>query len=186
MITLFPIRPATSISRVLAIGFLLFSLLHGSTHTASAATQFDIIGPPSSVALVTSVTALPNGNIVVTDPYFNGGIAVNTGAVYLYDGFTRALISTLTGITANDKVGYGGVSVLSNGNYVIKSPYWNNGLMTSAGAVTLGDQTTAVNGVVSAGNSLVGSITNDWVGIGGVTSLDYGNFVVSSPHCGIA
>ena len=80
----------------------------GPTRPTSAATQIDIPGPNGSVQFGSSVTVLPNGNIVVTDPGFNGGIGVNAGAVYLYNGSSGALISTLTGMTANDQVGSGG------------------------------------------------------------------------------
>jgi hypothetical protein len=156
--------------------------LQWSALPASAVTQIDIIGPPGSVKFGTSVTALPNGNFVVTDPNFNGGIAVDAGAVYLYNGATGALISTLTGISTGNKVGFSGVTVLNNGNYVIKSPYWDNSGAVDAGAVTWGNGSTGVSGVVSAANSLVGSMANDWVGSGGVIALSNGNYVVNSPY----
>ena len=57
----------------------------------------------------------------------------------------------------NDYVGYGGVTALTNGNYVVASFSWNNGAATDAGAATWGSGTTGVSGVVSAANSLVGS-----------------------------
>ena len=47
--------------------------------------------------------------------------------------------------------------VLANGNYVVRSPYWDNGAAADAGAVTWGDGTSGVTGAVSAANSLVGS-----------------------------
>ena len=50
---------------------------------------------------------------------------------------------------------------LSNGNYVVRSAYWDNGAATNAGAVTWGSGTTGVSGVVSSSNSLVGSTSND-------------------------
>ena len=62
------------------------------------AAQIDIPGPAGSGAFGTTVTVLPNGNIVVTDP--NGPVS-NVGAVYLYsptggvdqlqDGHTHAV-----------------------------------------------------------------------------------------------
>ena len=52
--------------------------------------QFDIIGPPGSVHFGTSVTVLPNGNVVVTDPDFDSGMATQAGAVYLYNGDSGA------------------------------------------------------------------------------------------------
>ena len=142
------------------------------------ATQTDLHGPPGSVGFGTSVVVLSNGNFVVTDP--NHGIpagAAQVGAVFLYshDG---TLISTLTGSKAGDKVGEKGITVLTNGSFVINSPSWNGG----EGAVTLSNGTTGLNGMVSAANSLTGTATTDHVGIGGVTALTNGNFVVASPE----
>ena len=36
--------------------------------------------------------------------------------------------NSLVGSTANDKVGNFGVTALTNGNYVVASPTWQNGL----------------------------------------------------------
>ena len=47
-------------------------------------------------------------------------------------------------------VGYYGVTPLSNGNYVVKSPNWDNGATVDAGAVTWGSGTTGVAGPVTA------------------------------------
>jgi hypothetical protein len=143
--------------------------------------QIDIAGPPGSEAFGTSVTALPNGNIVVTDPLFDAGITVDAGAVYLYDGATSALISILVGNAANDRIGSGGVVALSNGNFVVVSPQWQ-----SVGAVTWGSGTSGISGAVSSSNSLVGSTFDDQVGYGlsttGVMELSNGNYVVNSPY----
>ena len=73
--------------------------------------------------------------------------------------------NSLVGSTANDNVGsvdtgygpYGGVTALSNGNYVVSSPDWTNGAAADAGAVTWGSGTAGVSGAVSATNSLVGT-----------------------------
>jgi hypothetical protein len=168
-----------SIVRMLLAVTVLAGLLYKSSYPALAASQLDISGPPGSVSFGTSVTVLPNGNIVVTDPAFNG-IAVNGGAVYLYNGLSGALISTLTGSRSNDQVGSGGVTLLSNGNYVVNSPFWDNATVVNAGAVTWGDGTTGLSGAISAANSLVGSTANDQVGLHGVTALSNGNYVVRS------
>ena len=94
--------------------------------------------------------------------------------------------NSLVGSTTNDRVGEFGVTVLSNGNYVVNSPSWSNGAATQAGAVTWGSGTTGVSGAVSAANSLVGATSFDQVGLGGsggtgVVALDNGNYVVGSP-----
>ncbi len=143
--------------------------------------QFDIHGPSGSGKFGSSVTVLPNGNFVVTDAYFDLGGVMDVGAVYLYNGASGALISALTGSTADDEVGSGGVLVLSNGNYVVNSPYWDNGGIINAGAATWGDGTSGVSGVVSSTNSLVGSAAGDTVGYS-VIALSNGNYVVSSPY----
>ncbi|MFP4395443.1 MAG: hypothetical protein ACLFTI_09285, partial [Anaerolineales bacterium] len=147
---------------------------------ALAVTQGDIIGPPGSGQFGDSVTALPNGNVVVVDPQYDDGATSNVGAVYLYNGATGALISTLTGSTANDRVGCGGVTVLPNGNYVVHSETWINNGAFNAGAVTWCNGTTGCTGVVSTTNSLVGSTANDRVGYSDVTVLSNGNYVAGS------
>ncbi len=104
--------------------------------TTLATMQIDLIGPTGSGQFGKTVTVLSNGNIVVTDPGYAVGATAQVGAVYLYNGGTGAVISILTGSTANDQVGYGGVTALTNGNYVVSSYKWNNGVAAQAGAVT--------------------------------------------------
>jgi hypothetical protein len=142
--------------------------------------QIDIAGPAGSEGFGQTVLALPNGNIVVTNPLYDSGGTADVGAVYLYNGATQALISTLTGSKANDTVGSGGVLLLANGNYLVFSPAWDNDGTQGAGAVTWGDGATGVSGVVSTTNSLVGSATDDWVG--SAAALPNGNYVVLSPY----
>ena len=64
---------------------------------------------------------------------------------------------------------------LANGNYVVESPEWDNGL----GAATFGSSTTGVAGVISAANSLIGATTSDHVG-GVVVALSNGNYINAS------
>ncbi|MEW5869152.1 MAG: hypothetical protein AB1894_07755 [Chloroflexota bacterium] len=161
---------------------ILIGGLHRSAGPALAAAQFNIIGPAGSVRFGTSVTVLPNGNIVITDPNYNGGLGVDVGAVYLYNGATGAQISMLTGTTAGDQVGSGGITVLSNGNYVARSPFWDNDIAADVGAVTWGSGVSGVSGAVSAANSLVGSTGGDQVGGLSVVALNNGNYVVISYH----
>ena len=133
------------------------------------------------------VTALSNGNYVVISQIFNNGTATSAGAVTFGSGTTGVSgavsnsANSLTGSTFNDQVGRGGVTALTNGNYVVISPLWSNGVFSpQVGAVTFGSGTTGALGLVSAGNSLVGTTANDHVGINGVTALSNGNYVVIS------
>ena len=108
------------------------------------------------------VSPTSTGNVVIAAPYDDAG-GPDAGAVYLFNGATGALISTLTGSSPNDRIGGpdGFVEILSNGNYLVISPRWDNGSATDAGAVTFGNGVTGVSGVVSAANSLVGTHKND-------------------------
>jgi hypothetical protein len=129
------------------------------------------------------VTALANGNYVVASPHWFG----DTGAVTLGNGATGTTVgavsaaNSLVGSISGDLVGEFGVAALSNGNYVVSSPHWNNSAVgtVAVGAVTWGDGTKGVAGIVSADNSLVGSSPNDEVGFRHVT-LPNGNYVVES------
>ena len=72
------------------------------------------------------------------------------------------------------------MTALSNGNYVVGSPGWQNGAaVVGAATWSKGDGSTV--GAVSTSNSLVGSINGDDVSSGGVTALSNGNYVVISP-----
>jgi CHAT domain-containing protein len=141
--------------------------------------QFDLIDPNAGggTGFGSHIVPLSTGNVVVTKPGDNFA-ADNAGAVYLYDGATRALISILTGSQANDQVGLGGVVALTNGNYVASSSSWNG----ERGAATWGNGTLGTSGGVSALNSLVGTQPDDYVGFGGITALSNGNYVVSSSN----
>ena len=153
---------------------------------ALQADQIVIHGPSGSGGFGNSVVVLPSGNIVVPDQFYSPGGTPNVGAVSLY-GPDGTLISTVTGSSAGDSVGSGGITVLSNGNFVISSPAWNNGGVAAAGAVTWCSGTTGLSGAVSATNSLVGTSANDQISTDPasqdnlVRALPNGNYVVCSP-----
>lgn len=167
-----------------SIGFVAsaFACVVGFASVASPAisAQIDIHGPPGSSLFGWHVAVLPNGNIVVTDPYFSTASTRHVGAIYLYDP-SGGLISTLTGSSENDNVGDAQIRVLHNGNVVVSSQQWNNGGAVAAGAVTWINGATGLSGVVSAQNSLVGTSTTDSVGgYDGIVELSNGNYVVAS------
>jgi len=124
-----------------------------------------------------SIVPLAGGNVVVTAPNDDAG-GTDAGAVYLFNGVTGALLSTLAGSHAGDHIGNYGVTALTNGNYVVNSPNWSGGI----GAVTWGSGTAGVGGVVSSANSLVGTAVYEYIGSSGITALANGNYVVASPH----
>ncbi len=177
-LTLSPHFLRLALRAVTLVAILL--LLSLSRAPAADASQTDIAGPAGSGTFGENVVVLPNGNLVVVDTGFDAGVVTDVGAVYLYDGVTLALISTLTGSTAFDLVGNFGVTVLTNGNYVVRSPNWDNGGTVNVGAATWCSGMTGCTGAVSTANSLHGSTAFDNVGNQGVTALTSGNYVVRS------
>ena len=177
---------------------LLTGAVLGTGATAAQATvvtQIDLVGPPGSQSFGESdyVYNLPNGNYVLVDPGFDHGKVPDVGAVYLYDGTTDALISTITGTIAGSQVGEYGLTLLTSAgspgsNFLITSPHWASTAIGEAqGAVTwvngtTGQTATGVNSTVTAANSLVGSSPSDNVGYAGPSVLANGNYVVMSPH----
>ncbi|NGX34620.1 MAG: Heme/hemopexin-binding protein [Candidatus Anoxychlamydiales bacterium] len=159
------------------LGFVQHKLQQLSVSPANFEVE-DLVDPNfgSGSGFGDSIVALDSGNVVVSKPLdsLNGA---GSGACYLYNGNSLALISTLLGANAGDNIASNGITKLSNDNYVIESPSWNS----IRGAATFGNKTTGISGTVGASNSLVGSAAADAVSSGGIAALTNGNYVVSSP-----
>src|SRR5690606_20657932 len=89
----------------------------------------------------TGVVALSNGHYVVNSPDWDNGGLGDAGAVTWRDGSSGggAVVgagNSLVGTSINDRVGFRSTTALSNGNYVVRSPYWNKGGTTLVGAAT--------------------------------------------------
>ncbi|MEP4545519.1 MAG: hypothetical protein ABJ000_05010 [Saccharospirillum sp.] len=121
------------------------------------------------------VTALGN-NYIITSESDDDGALTDAGSVRLMNGETGAQINAVFGSEAGDFLGFGGVTVLANGNYVVVSPGDRDGAITSAGSVRLIDGSTGAQ--ISA---LLGNQSGDSIGSKGVAVLDNGNYVVVSP-----
>ena len=132
----------------------------GLTGTVSAANS--LVGSTAGDLVGQIMMALANGNYVVSSPNWDNGAAANAGAATWGDG-TRGITGTVS--AANSLVGGDEVVALANGNYVVSSPYWDNGAAANAGAATWGDGTRGMTGTVSAANSLVGSRASDMIGL---------------------
>src|SRR5262249_38288686 len=83
--------------------------------------------------------------------------------------------NSLVGASPGDFVGGGGVTGLSNGNYVVRSPQWNG----RRGAVTWGSDTAGGSGGASDANSLVGRSPNASLDFRGETPADHPLLVAS-------
>ena len=137
-----------------------------------------LVGSVVNDQVGTALEPLPNGNYVVGSRAHNGG----RGAATWADGTTGLVgeltdVNSLVGDTANDHVG-DRITVLTNGNYVASSEFWNRGAIVDAGAATLGDGTVGTSGHVSALNSLVGAAAGD--NVSGAVALPGGSYMVRS------
>jgi hypothetical protein len=150
-----------------------------------------------------NVVALPNGNYLVIAPQadvaHDGEIQTDGGSVTFVNGTTglagavpnssNSLVGLYRGAAASgDKIGSTGVTILTNGNYVVASAFWG---ALDEGAVTWCSGSTGRTGVVDTGNSLHGTAISNLVGLGnidingsGVIALSNGHYVVSSPRWG--
>src|SRR5262249_50412311 len=142
-----------------------------------------LVGTMLGDGLSLAATPLTNGNYVVQNSQWDDGPIADVGAVTWGNGASGtsgpiSAATSLVGSTASDLVGSNGVAALSNGNYVVDSPNWNNGAIPDAGAATWGSGTTGVSGGVSVDNGLVGSKPSDFVGL--AKALSNGNYVVRS------
>ena len=132
-----------------------------------------------------NVKEVGSGNYVVVAPWWGDSANARMGAVTWGDGATGitgvvSSLNSLVGSTAFDKVGSSGVTLLTNGNYVVGSPYWSNGTDSYAGASTWGSGSAGIRGAVSSSNSLFGG-ANEYYG-GSATPLTNGNYVVIAPR----
>ena len=192
----------------------------GAVTLMNGATGYPVVvnTPPENIFLVTTTNslhgtnmqdyvgeqggtyALPNGNYVVVSSSWN----IYMGAVTWGDGVNGTVGplsgtgpngNSVTGTTSGtaltgDRVGLNKIQILSNGDYVVISPYWNNGIPGQRiGAVTWVNGSNgwpyAATGPytqVSGTNSLIGVLVNDRVGSSnqGVWPLNNGHYVVGS------
>ena len=131
------------------------------------------------------VFVLNNGNYVVASPSWRELTTADVGAVTWGDGSAgiRGTVgdsNSIVGSTRADEVGRSGVTALTNGNYVVRSPHWRNGAAGAVGAATWANGTAPSAFAVGSSNSLVGGRDGDGVGLG-VVALRTGNYVVASP-----
>jgi Ca2+-binding RTX toxin-like protein len=139
-----------------------------------------------NLAYYSSITELTNGNFLVVNPNWDNGATLDVGAVTFGSGTTGVTGvvgsgTSLVGSTTSDAIGSGGITELSNGSYLVRSPSWDNGATPDVGAFTWGSGTTGVKGAVSIANSLVGTAADNVVNTSTITELGNGNFLVTNP-----
>lgn len=113
------------------------------------------------------IVELPNGHFVVISPDCGNGTEFSVGAVTWVNGNTGlngqlSLANSIMGNVGGDRVGFPGVMVVGDSNYVVMS---RNivGLNGGEGAATWCDGSGGTTGHVSELNSLVGSQADEYV-----------------------
>lgn len=95
-------------------------------------------------------------------PFWDNGFATDVEAATWGDGTTGVVgpvttANSLYGTTSDDSVSNGRVSAVSNGNYVVTSADWNDGLTMNAGAATFGLGASGARNPVTSSNSVIGT-----------------------------
>jgi hypothetical protein len=158
----------------------------GLSNSLVGSSEFDHVG--------TGITALANGNFVVSSPDWANGSISEVGAVTWVNGATGLIgavsfQNSLIGSSTADNVGgntnppvapyLNGVAALSNGNYVVSSPRWNGG-QEANGAVTWCDGALGAVGLITSTNSIVGTTAYEFVGSPVPVALTNGNYVFAA------
>jgi Repeat of unknown function (DUF5650)/Secretion system C-terminal sorting domain len=131
------------------------------------------------------ITVLSNSNAVICSPQWDNGSIVDAGAVTHISGIdvTAGVLSnsnSLVGTNSVEKLGLKGITVLKNGNYVVKNPFWSTSGLTDVGAAAWVNANTGLYGTMNSTNSLIGSKSNDGVNGVIVNALENGNYTVTS------
>jgi hypothetical protein len=126
-----------------------------------------LVGTFANDGIGAVVTALSNGNYIVSNPYWSNGSAISAGIV-TWGGRngtigTASASNSLVGTTTSAEIGSGagfsdGITALSNGSYLVLSQYGDNG----TGAVTLARGSMPIVGVTDSSNSVLGGTTFDY------------------------
>src|SRR5262245_9391519 len=90
----------------LALALCLAMLLPAGAQAVSF-TEFVDPNPAPGNQFGSTIVTLSTGNVVITSPFDDFG-GTDAGAVYLFNGATGALISTLRGSHTGDMIGSGG------------------------------------------------------------------------------
>jgi hypothetical protein len=129
------------------------------------------------------VAPLTNGNYVFFGELDDGPVTnVGLAAWASGTGPTIGVVNLSMGLHGSVAHDGGGIDVhpLANGNYAVVTPFWDNGAIPNAGAVTWGNGLGGTVGAISPSRSLVGSSPSDLVGIGDFNALPNGHYFVSS------
>lgn len=132
------------------------------------------------------VTVVGNSNYVVASADWHDGtnrVGATTWAAG--DQPFMGVVTTTNSFVGSTATAFNAtirVIALSDGNYVVASPFWGLTQNDNRGAVTWADGQLGLTGPISAANSLTGVQPTDTIGVTGVVPLTNGSYVVVSPN----
>lgn len=144
-----------------------------------------LVGSRPGDAVGSGVVPLTGGGYVVLSPGWDLDALIDRGAATFGSGEsgitgTISAANSLVGSRPGDLMNATVVG-LSNGHYVVASPFWDLGNTENVGAVTFGNGQTGIVGTISTASALIGGSMNDQIGFGGIRALPNGNYVIDSP-----
>jgi hypothetical protein len=124
------------------------------------------------------IIILQNGNFLVHSSEDIVGGVPYVGSVKLFNGTDGTLINDIYGNNEESFLGLEGITILANGNFVIRSMYDSlSGVASSEGSVKL------INGITGAEIvSINGDDPDDNIGKDGVLELSNGNIAIASSN----
>ncbi len=125
------------------------------------------------------ITTLGNGNFIISSGLDNVEGVTDAGSVRVINGTTGEQVGPLLfGDEAGDSLGSSGITVLSNGNFVIATENDNVNGVQNSGSVRI------INGAtgIQVGSTLSGNNSNDKLGSSSITAIRNGNFVIASSN----
>lgn len=150
-------------------------LIDGSTGVQIISLQGDVEGDQLGLR----VNALGNNNYVIRSDNDDENGIVDAGSVRLVNGNTGVQIgATLAGDISNDQLGRDVFTVLSNNNYVIASPFDDEGGIVDAGSARMADGITGE----AIGTTIVGAATDDLVDVDVIKPISSDYYILSQPR----
>jgi hypothetical protein len=140
--------------------------------------QNSFTGSNSGDQVGVDVIALPSSDYVIRSEWqnFRGSVTLANGNSGIVGTITAS--NSLLGTQENDYVGLAGVTTMPNGNFLVKSPSWQNS--THRGAVTWVNRATGTSGEISVANSLIAKRSPTMAPFFELTILNNGNYLVYS------
>ncbi|MCU1392124.1 MAG: hypothetical protein JWM34_552 [Ilumatobacteraceae bacterium] len=139
--------------------------VEGSAASLSSVSASNSLVGSTAGDRVGDVTALPDGDYVVTASSWTNAAGLHVGAATQVSGSgpTAGVVSpanSVVGSSVGDFVGGGGVRAFPDSGYAILSPSWQNAAGVRVGAVTYAAPH-GVHGTVSPANSVIGAKADD-------------------------